>query len=76
VRGVKRAEERPLGASFLEAIPFPGRAASSGETVEGVRRDGAHLGRLGAMNKRRCGYYRIHEEENEREVTQEHKKIK
>jgi len=38
VRGVKRADERPLGASSLEAIPFPGRAASSGEMLDGVRR--------------------------------------
>ena len=38
VRGVKRAEERPLGAFSLEAIPFPGRAASSGEMLDGVRR--------------------------------------
>jgi hypothetical protein len=38
VKGVKRAEERPLGAFSLEAIPFPGTAASSGEMVDGARR--------------------------------------
>jgi hypothetical protein len=31
LRGVKMADERPLGASSLESMPFPGRAASSAE---------------------------------------------
>ena len=32
-RGVKIAEDSPRGASFLEAIPFPGRTASGSETT-------------------------------------------
>jgi len=38
VRGVKRAEELPRGASSAESLPFPGRVAVSGEILEGDRR--------------------------------------
>ncbi len=38
VRGVKSAEDGPLGASSREGWPLPGRTASAGEMEEGVRR--------------------------------------
>jgi hypothetical protein len=38
VRGVKSLEEEPRGASSAEVIPFPGRAASLAEIVEGALR--------------------------------------
>lgn len=37
-RGVKTFDAGPLGASSLAEMPFPGRAASSAETLEGARR--------------------------------------
>ena len=38
VRGVKSLEEVPRGASSEAVMPFPGRAASSAEMVEGALR--------------------------------------
>jgi hypothetical protein len=37
-RGVKSFEEEPRGASEWESMPFPGRTASAGGTLEGARR--------------------------------------